>query len=181
MRLAFILIAIFFSTYCNAESWLEPSGLSAISRNGEYVLRVLPGDAESGAKSRALVYRLDGDAYKIASEFSLPNRIQPVDVVISSRGKIVALDDWGAVGWGEHVIAAYETDGTLLAAKSIEDLYTNEEISRMKSTAGSRWWHSEEAKLYAFKEYAEVADAFGIRVRVEFGTGIVDRIDEPEN
>jgi len=69
-----VLVSIAISGY--ADSWGHPSPAGAISPSGRFVLRILPGDSQSGKKPLAVIFELsrDGENYDKRQEFPLVNR-----------------------------------------------------------------------------------------------------------
>jgi hypothetical protein len=90
------------------DSWMPARESETLSENRRFVARVIPSDAKS--KSKLVVSLVVGhQTNEIWRTFF--SRF-PVNVFVSDEGTgVVALDGYGSMGYGEHVVAIYGPEG----------------------------------------------------------------------
>lgn len=135
--LTFLVIA----SVCCADSWGPASVLTISSTNGDALVRV--GLNELYTPPIALVYDYDAasEKYTLHSKFPLRNHIRPYLLAVAPAAKrIVAVEEWGGLGYGRDAIAVYDKDGKVLWRWSLKDLFSSEEMSQLPRSTSSIWW-----------------------------------------
>lgn len=90
------------------DSWRLPREFETLSENRRFVARVIPSDAKS--KSKLVVSSVVGQRTNKNWRTSFIHF--PVDVFVSDEGTgVVALDSYGLMGYGKHVVAIYGPEG----------------------------------------------------------------------
>lgn len=132
-RLIFILLAFGSIVSGYADSWAPPSSRAYASPSGKLVLRILPGDGQTGKKPLAVILELsnDGESYTKKKEFSLVNRWSPVEACISDEAEVFTFDDWGMMGF-EHVVVWYAADGTKKSEYSLAQIFPAKQLSEIE-------------------------------------------------
>ncbi len=134
-----------------ADDWAAPQVKEVFSNSREFMVRVIPGasigdtvgfkGAKKGQYARAQVYQRDKEAYRLVRKITLLNPVAPVEFFVSDRGFLVTLDNWHNVGYGK-VVAIYGPGGQLVRAYELEELYSQDDISKLRKTVSSIWWRT---------------------------------------
>jgi hypothetical protein len=66
----------------------------------------------------------------------MANPVAPVDALVTNRGELVTLDNFG---FGA-VLAVYGPAGALRVSYTLEQLYGEEKLSDVPRSVSSRWW-----------------------------------------
>lgn len=154
MRMSFALAVLIMIWPCpaSADQWPAPVPQHALSENGQYLARVIPGEslgdtfgfAESkkGAYARGEFYERQPDrSYQLIADVALLNPVAPVNILVSNLGYMVTFDNWHNGGYGK-VAAIYRSNGQLVRAYELEDLYSSEQIESIPRSLSSRGWLS---------------------------------------
>jgi len=121
------------------------------SKNREYFVRITPGEsvgetvgfasAKVGKHSTAAFFRAQTDrSYRLEREIELANPVAPVDFFVSNAGDLVTLDNWHNVGYG-IVVALYHSDGKIVKAYRLAELFPKSEVDSFTHSVSSIWWH----------------------------------------
>jgi hypothetical protein len=124
-----------------ADSWLAPYEQDYYSANKAYYLHVVPGDGATPARGTLFeAASREGDDRRVWSR-ELLNPSAPHQVLVADSGEyVVTFDEWGRVGYGPNVVVIYGPEGDVVKNFALEDLLTEEEITRVPHTVSSRWW-----------------------------------------
>lgn len=160
-----------------ADKWPLPQKQEFYSPNKGFCLEVVPRTLESqlkyfedkeqgkknaGSPSGAAIHRCRGTLYRIESDgrrtvvwsSPLSNDVAPADAIVTDAGNyVVTFDNWHSVGYGDDVLAIYDSGGTLVHKYSLEDLL-GEDVKRVEKSVSSRWWQGDkpERKIDEAKE-----------------------------
>jgi len=79
-------------------------------------------------------------SYRLEREIELANPVAPVDFFVSNAGELVTLDNWHNVGYGV-VLAVYHSDGKIVKAYRLSELFLKSEVDSFTHSVSSIWWH----------------------------------------
>ena len=176
-----LLLAWLGATPAHADSWAMPQVREAFSASRDYFVRIVPGDnlrqvvgfgaSPSGKNAVAELYRRYPDrSYRLMHVVTLLNPVAPVEVFVSDQGRLVTVDNWHNLGFGQ-VLAVYADDGRLVKSYALEDLFPKAEIDAFPQSVSSRHWHK--GPVYLNKDqrtlYLMVRDGHDIVIGVESG------------
>ena len=176
-----VLVAWLSATPAQADSWAMPQVREAFSPSRDHFVRIVPGDnlgkvvgfggSPGGKNARAEFYRRYPDrSYRLMHAVTLLNPVAPVDVFVSDQGRLVTVDNWHNLGFGQ-VLAVYAGDGTLVKSYALEDLFPKAEIAAFPHSVSSRHWHK--GPVYLNKDqrtlYLMVRDGQDVVLGVESG------------
>ena len=146
---ALLIFGLFLGAPAQADSWPPAKVLARASANGQFVVRVIPGESTGdvfgfvgmpkGAYARAEWHRFNGTSYERTRAVDLLNPIAPVDIEVTDLGSLVAIDNWHNLGQGS-VLVIYSPDGQLVKKFSLSDLYSNSDLARIRTTTSSIHW-----------------------------------------
>ncbi|MDP3089931.1 MAG: hypothetical protein Q8N04_04595 [Nitrospira sp.] len=150
--LALGLLLAVWPCLASADEWPAPVPLHALSDNGQYLVRVVPGEslgdtfgfAESkkGAYARGEFYQKQPDrSYQLIADVPLQNPVAPAHILVSNLGYMGTFDNWHNAGYGK-VVAIYRANGQLVRAYELEGLYSSEQIESIPRSVSSRGWLS---------------------------------------
>jgi hypothetical protein len=125
IRLAFVkvlvacVLTLFAPLDAKADSWAAPRIRESFSESREYFVRVIPGESigdvvgfagsKKGKYARAEFYRRNKNrSYKLTAEIMLFNPVAPVEFFVSDGGRLVTVDNWHNVGYG-NVVSIYDS------------------------------------------------------------------------
>ena len=134
-----------------ADDWPGPQTKEAFSASRDYFVRVIPGNsigdtvgfkgAHKGNYATAEFYRRDKHrSYKLVAETPLPNPIAPVDFHVARDGRLVTIDNWHNLGYGQ-VLVVVAPDGKLIKSNRLADLFLKAEIDQFPHSVSSIHWH----------------------------------------
>ena len=140
----------FYTELLPADDWPGPKREEVFSKNGLRFVRILPGEsvgdtfgfagANKGRYARAEFYVRQPDrSYKLTADVELLNPVAPVSSMLSDSGALITFDNWHNAGYGK-VVVIYSLTGKPLAARELEDLYSDEKLSDLPMSSSSRWW-----------------------------------------
>lgn len=162
-RLAFIFLAVAAVISGYADSWAAPSPRAYASPSGKFVLRILPGDSQTGKGPLAVILELssDGGSYLKKKEFSLVNRWSPVEACISDEAEVFTFDDWGRMG-SESAVVWYAADGKIKRKYTLEQLFPEKQLSEIRekhrSVSSTHW---REGRPYINGPHVIILDPLG--------------------
>lgn len=153
IRVAIGLLLTIFPCLVFADQWPNPVPLYAISENGQYLVRVVPGESlgdtigfagsKRGAYARGEFFQKQPDrSYQLIADVPLQNPMAPVHILVSNLGYMVTFDNWHNAGYGK-IVAIYRSNGQLVRAYELEELYSSEEIDSIPRSISSRDWLSQ--------------------------------------
>lgn len=153
LPLSLIVICLGGANLLFADRWAAPTIQEYYSANGKYVVITKPGSR--GQSPNATVYQIEKDNRILHWQSNLTNTRGPVKAFVSNDGEyVITLDNWSRVGYGEDVIAFYNSDGQIKRYSLEEatlDFFIGIEkprfISYFSRTASSRWWRDNSITL----------------------------------
>ena len=141
MKFFVALFAVAVASVGFADSWSLPTVLTVSSTNGDVLVRVEPSRDDASPQALVFDYDTHAEAYILRSKFTLRNRMSPYRLAVSPQAaRIVAVEEYGSLGYGSDSIVIYDGSGHLLWRWSLSDIFTKDEIARIPSSTSSRWW-----------------------------------------
>lgn len=163
--LLLVFLSLLFSNTALADSWALPNEKEYCSENNKFCFKVIPKKLESqlnyfkdrvagkenaGADKNTKENYCKGEFFernekgKLIKKWSkkLVNEVSPVSAIISNDGKyIVTFDNWHNVGYGDHVVAIYSSQGEVIKKFGLDYFLTKDDISQLPTSVSSIWWH----------------------------------------
>lgn len=183
IRVAIGLLLAIFPCLVFADQWRNPVPLYAISENGQYLVRVVPGESlgdtigvagsKKGAYAHGEFYQKQSDrSYQLIADVPLQNPMAPVHILVSNLGYMVTFDNWHNAGYGK-IVAIYRSNGQLVHAYELEELYSSEEIDLIPRSISSRGWLSQNFGFVPREDQGEiyVYDFSGGLLLIDLPTG----------
>jgi Gram-negative bacterial TonB protein C-terminal len=157
------ICVLFYSLVAKADTWLLPDTKKHCSENKKFCLKVEPKKLESqlsyfqdkvndkenaGADKKLKENYCKGTFYakgKKLWKIKLDNEVSPVEVLVSNNGDyVVTFDNWHGTGYGDNVVAIYETsNGNLVKKLGLEDFLTPNDIENLPRSTSSIQWSGE--------------------------------------
>jgi len=176
-----LLLACLGAAPAHADSWAMPQVREVFSASRDHFVRIVPGDnlgkvvgfggSPAGKDAVAEFYRRYPDrSYRLIQTLKLLNPVAPVDAFVSNDGRLITVDNWHNLGYGD-VLAVYAADGKLVKSYTLEDLFTKAEIGSFPHSVSSRHWHKGPVYLNQDQRtlYMMVKDGHDIVLGVETG------------
>jgi len=149
-RLSLMFVLLLMPAAVGADSWPGPVTLTRFSDDGRFFVRITPGSSvgdtygfagePKGPYASAQFYALQADgSYRLVKRTSLLNPIAPVDAIVTKRGYLVTFDNWHNLGFGK-VLAVYGPSGDPIASYTLEQLYSADQLRRIRQSVSSRYW-----------------------------------------
>jgi len=158
-----ILILLVSPVGVNADSWVLPGDSTFKSKNGDFILVVIPPKIDHGRKSikgipsdfekswqekgsreecLGQLKKLEKDGgHVIIWASTMSNRIAPVEAIVSNNGEyVVTFDNWHSVGYGQNTVVIYDAKGQTLRELALSDFLSDKEIEKLQHTQSSIWW-----------------------------------------
>lgn len=153
VRVVFSIVAacVSLSPLLLADDWPAPQTREVFSRDRHCFVRITPGEswgevwgfkgAKIGKHAQADFFREQSDkSYRLEKTIELLNPVAPVDFFVSNNGDLVTLDNWHNRGYGV-VLALYHSDGKLVKAYKLADLFPKNELDSFPKSMSSILWH----------------------------------------
>src|SRR5262245_7306619 len=147
--LALLLCTFIVSGFVHADSWRAARVQAKASEDGQFVIRIVPGKSmgdvfgyggePKGPYATAEWHRFNGKSYEKIHDRTLLNPIAPVDIEVTNRGALIAIDNWHNLGIG-NALVIYSADGGVVKKFTLLDLYTQSDLEKLKTTASSIPW-----------------------------------------
>ena len=145
--LGILLLSWLSATPAHADSWAMPQIRETFSASRDYFVRIVPGDnlrqvvgfgePPSGKDAVAELYRRYPErSYRLMHVVTLLNPVAPVDAFVSDQGRLVTVDNWHNLGFGQ-VLSVYADDGRLVKSYALEDLFPKAEIDAFRGSRSS--------------------------------------------
>jgi hypothetical protein len=148
------LLFLLLSFILNADSWLPPEPMAALSEDASILVRVEPGllpnrDASNKPHfATASFFRWDQNGnYQPYQHISLQNKVSPLLILVSNQGELITLDNWYNSGHGD-VVVLYKADGSVLQSFGLSAFYTKEQLEKLLHTVGSIQWRCYQKPAY---------------------------------
>ena len=182
-----INISFCFSTF--ADSWVTVTSKTAVSDDGNLLVRVEPGDswgdlvgfqgANIDKYARASYYRRDEtkDIYEKYLEIGLPNPVAPDDILINNEGILVTLDNWHNAGYGK-IVVIYDINGEIIRSYELADLYSEETIQKIVHSVSSIWWRCTTTNPIINSRIAWISDSLGGHFEFDLEGGTFTYVQE---
>lgn len=156
--------ALFVCGTALADSWMPPEQKTYTSPDGKTRVVVTPralqnqrayfedkvdekdkaGQAPQGpSQAMAEVQRRDGNVWRPVHSFALVNDVSPVEALVSNEGRVVTLDNWHSMGWGDDVVVLYDSEGKLVRKQGLEDFLPEAWRRHLIRSVSSLWWRGE--------------------------------------
>ena len=149
IRAGLFCIAALTWGLASADDWPGPTTKTAISDDGETIVRMSPGAsigdtfgfarAAKGKYASAQWFRFRDDRFERYQTAVLVNPVAPIHMAIANDGTLVTLDNWHNVGYGD-VVVIYAPDGNVRRRYRLADLFTAAMIDKMTHSVSSIWW-----------------------------------------
>jgi hypothetical protein len=143
----FILLAL--GTSAAADEWMRAEVSEKSSPNGQFTVRVTPGDSfgdvdvfadrPKGKYATAQWFRSAGGTQQELRTITLLNPIAPVDFIVTDDGTLVTLDNWHNVGKGDMLVV-YSPAGDVRKKYLLRDLYVFRDIYQFGFSTSSINW-----------------------------------------
>ena len=172
-----------------ADSWPPAQAIAAVSENAEWLVRVEPGEsmgdvygfagATKGEYAEATLFKYDSDleSYAEVIKYRTRNPIAPVDILLSNSGWLVALDNWHNYGIG-IAVASYDSEGALVRELSLANIFSDEELERLRRSISSIRWRCGPVVLDSFDNSFGVWDTLGRTLSINYADGSVKVVNE---
>ncbi len=186
-RLVFgiVLFCLSLPALLLADDWPGAQLREAFSRNRQYFVRITPGESwgetwgfageKIGTHAQAEFFREQPDnGYRRERTIELLNPVAPVDFFVSNNGDLVTLDNWHNRGYGE-VLVLYHSDGKLVKAYKLSDLFAKPELDSFPQSVSSILWHKgpiyidEDQKIF-YMGYRESPDYRDLTLNLASGS-----------
>jgi hypothetical protein len=193
------------SVIVRADTWLLPETKKYCSENKKFCLKVEPKKLESqlsyfqdkvsnkenaGADKKLAENFCKGTFYakgKKLWKIKLDNEVSPVEVLISNNGDYaITFDNWHGTGYGDNVVAIYDTsNGNLVKKLGLEDFLTESDIENLPHSTSSIQWSGEHQIDYV-KKYLVLKvvkpskngnEFFDVRIDLPSGKVLDEKID----
>ena len=148
-RAAAFAAAFCFAAAAMADSWPNATIQAAASENGDFVVRMTPGEsigdthgfagAPKGRFASAQWFRFRDGHYEPLQRTTLVNPVGPLQLAVANDGTLVTLDNWHNVGFG-YVVVIYGPDGQLRRRYRLDDLYAAAAVEKLDRSVSSIWW-----------------------------------------
>jgi hypothetical protein len=149
----FLVLCLSFSAA--ADDWGSPNPVSFNSRGFRYVAEFFPPHSRQNSTEKPLCYFYEvgypgGTAWKIDAKLKwkapLVNDLMPVQAVVSMQGRLVTLNEYGALGY-QNAVAIYSQTGALVKTYQLDELIPASDSGKIEKSTSSRWW-TKGAKYY---------------------------------
>jgi hypothetical protein len=145
-------LTLFVPSDVRGDSWAGARIRESFSESREYFVRVIPGESvgdvvgfagsKKGKYARAEFYRRAKDrSYKLIAETTLGNPVAPVEFFVSDGGRLVTVDNWHNLGYG-NVVSIYDSKASLNRTYELRDLFLAEEIQAFPHSVSSIHWRN---------------------------------------
>lgn len=172
-----------------ADSWLPPPVekiYESAAQDARLIVTVLDKKTDSLFRSRGLLQLKDSAAesgWRTRWNEPLQNPLSPLTVLVSDGGwRVITLDNYYTVGFGDEVVVFYDENGKLLKKYSLEMLLQEKDMARIPRTVSSRWWRKKawidealgllkvEVSLRAAAEQAKASEALILSFQLTDGS-----------
>lgn len=172
-----ILLALAASAH--ADEWMQATVREQSSANGQFTVRVTPGDSwgdvvgfadrPKGRYATAEWFKSDGGVAQKTHTITLLNPIAPVDFLVTDNGALITLDNWHNVGYGSMLVV-YSPSGETVKKYGLGELYSFRDTQRFGFSTSSINWRCASPVLNSPTELW-VDDTLGGRLVINTVTG----------
>lgn len=172
--LAVLFLACCWSFSTSADEWAAPSPVSFNARGFGYVAEIFPPRSRQNSTDKPLCYFYEmgypGTSWKIEAKLkwksALVNDRMPYQAVVSMNGRLVTLNEYGALGY-KNAVAVYAQTGALVKTYALDELIPSRDIGKIQASVSSRWWNKD-AKYYFLENPARLYVALPWGKVIEF-------------
>lgn len=159
----------------DADSWLPPEPMAALSDDASILVRIEPGvlpnrDASNKPHfAKASFFRWDHQGhYQPYQQLSLQNKVSPLLMYVSNQGELITLDNWYNSGHGD-VVVLYKTDGSVLKSFGLSAFYTRPQLEQLLRSVSSVQWRCFEKSPYLLQRdfYLPIRPAGVIKINLD--------------
>jgi len=154
--LALVTLSLSFSAA--ADDWGAPHPVSFNSRGFGYVAEIFPPGSRQNPTEKPLCYFYEmgyggGTEWKIDARLKwkapLVNDLMPYQAVVSMHGRLVTLNEYGALGY-KNAVAIYSQSGSLVRSYQLDEFIPAGDSEKVETSMSSRWWNKD--AMYYFLE-----------------------------
>ena len=154
--LALVTLSLSFSAA--ADDWGAPHPVSFNSRGFGYVAEIFPPGSRQNATEKPLCYFYEmgyggGTEWKIDARLKwkapLVNDLMPYQAVVSMHGRLVTLNEYGALGY-KNAVAIYSQSGSLVRSYQLDEFIPAGDSEKVETSMSSKWWNKD--AMYYFLE-----------------------------
>jgi hypothetical protein len=137
---------LLISFILDADSWLPPEPMAALSADASILVRIEPGvlpnrDASNQPHFATARFFRWGDQgnYQPYQQLSLRNKVSPLLIFVSNQGELITLDNWYNSGHSDLVVL-YKADGSVLKSFGLSAFYTRQQLELLLHSVSSVQW-----------------------------------------
>jgi hypothetical protein len=148
-------IVLCLSFPATADEWGAPNPVSFNSRGFGYVAEMFPPRSRQNSTVKPICYFYEvaypgGTEWKIDTKLKwkapLVNDLMPYQAVVSTKGRLVTLNEYGALGY-KNTVAIYSQVGALIKTYPLDEIIPASDSGKIETSESSRWWNKD-AKYY---------------------------------
>ena len=149
----FVLLCLSFAAA--ADEWAAPTPVGFNSRGFSYVAEIFPPHSRQNSTGKPVCFFYEvgyggGTEWKIDAKLKwkapLVNDLMPYQAVVSMHGRLVTLNEYGALGY-KNAVAIYSQTGTLVKTYQLDEFLPANDVGKIQPSVSSRWWNKD-AKYY---------------------------------
>jgi hypothetical protein len=123
-----------------------------------YVAEIFPPGSRQNPTEKPLCYFYEmgyggGTEWKIDARLKwkapLVNDLMPYQAVVSMHGRLVTLNEYGALGY-KNAVAIYSQSGSLVRSYQLDEFIPAGDSGKVETSMSSRWWNKD--AMYYFLE-----------------------------
>ena len=154
--LALVTLSLSFSAA--ADDWGAPHPVSFNSKGFGYVAEIFPPGSRQNPTEKPLCYFYEmgyggGTEWKIDARLKwkapLVNDLMPYQAVVSMHGRLVTLNEYGALGY-KNAVAIYSQSGSLVRSYQLDEFIPAGDSEKVETSMSSKWWNK--GAMYYFLE-----------------------------
>lgn len=182
-----VSLLLLFSFILDADSWLPPEPMAALSADASILVRVEPGvlpnrDASNQPHfATASFFRWDHQGhYQPYQQLSLQNKVSPLFIYVSNQGELITLDNWYNSGHGD-VVVLYKADGSVLKSFGLSTFYSRQQLEQLLRSVSSVQWRCFKKSPYLLQRdfYLPIRPAGVVKINLDDAS--VSLIDEDQS
>jgi len=153
LALEFMVLCLSFSA--NADEWGAPHPVSFNARGFGYVAEIFPPRSRQNTSDKPVCYFYEvgyggGTEWRIDAKLKwkalLVNDLMPHQAIVSMRGRLITLNEYGSLGY-KNAVAIYSQTGALVRSYQLDELIPASDTGKIQTSVSSRWWNKD-AKYY---------------------------------
>ena len=180
------LVTLCLSLSAGADEWGAPTPVSFNSRGFGYVAEVFPPGSRQNPSKKPLCYLYQmgyggGTQWKVDATLKwkapLVNDLMPYQAIVSMQGRLVTLNEYGALGY-KNAVAIYSQTGTLVRTHQLDEFVPATDRGKIKTSTSLRWWNKDAKyyflenppRLYVVMPWGKVAEFYLDTERHKYGS-----------